>query len=305
MKKVTIQTAIYPLLVQGGRSADGVLLDGEDVGLTHIVEAILRGKVDAAKKKNSEYQDTISASLNAQKALDEAFQTALDFSQVMRDHLKPKLGSRYSKAWNQVGFFNATLRLPQSYDGMQGLVGSMGLFLEAHPELNVPAVMTPEIAATIAGAIATAKANVGQANIDGRQKKTGRDKAMADLRQELIFLRRELSMLLTDDDPRWLSFGFNVPSDLTVPEVPEGVAVIPGGAGRALVSWAHAMRADRYHVYKQTVGVDAEPVRVATVRELSTDVGGLVSGSTVKFTVTALNAAGESLDSEVVELVVP
>ena len=77
------------------------------------------------------------------------------------------------------------------------------------------------------------------------------------------------------------------------------------GRGGRFPDWARAVGTERYHVYKQVGGVDAEPVLVATVRETSTDVGGLPSGAHVTFYVTALNVAGESLASQTVTAVIP
>lgn len=287
------------------RSVGGVAKDGATVGLTHITEATLNEKLDNLNKHNNEFQDSKTALLLEQKNLGEALNAALSFAQVTRDNLKPKFGPQYSKAWDAVGFYNRTLTIPRAVPKAMGLVKSMGLFLEAHPELAIADVMTAAIATAIYDPLNTAYLAVSVAKTDLREKRTARNTARKELRQHLIQLRRELSMLLPADDPRWLTFGFNVPADMSVPNAPEGVTVTPGLPGEGALSWDHTVNAERFHVWQQRVGVDTDPVKIRTVTGTSVELTGLASGAHVKFFVTAVNGSGESIPSAVVELVVP
>jgi hypothetical protein len=63
--------------------------------------------------------------------------------------------------------------------------------------------------------------------------------------------------------------------------------------------------AERFNIWQQVVGVDAEPVKVETVTEILKGLSGLPTGAHVKFYLTAVNAAGESVPSEIVEVTVP
>jgi hypothetical protein len=72
-----------------------------------------------------------------------------------------------------------------------------------------------------------------------------------------------------------------------------------------LVDWADARRAERYRVFRQIVGADADFVHAVTVTESDATLSGLTSGSTVKVRVTAANAAGESRPSAEAQIVVP
>lgn len=77
------------------------------------------------------------------------------------------------------------------------------------------------------------------------------------------------------------------------------------GPGEVVADWSDAPRADRYRVWKQVVGVDAEFVAFGTPTDSDFTLTGLPSGATVKVRVTAVNDAGESEASETKQIVVP
>jgi hypothetical protein len=115
---------------------------------------------------------------------------------------------------------------------------------------------------------------------------------------------KELSGLLSPDDPRWKAFGLNIPDDPAAPAKVLNVVVTPLGAGGMGVDWDPSVRADRYHV-ELLVGAETEFQRVATVFDPSADLSGLTPGAAVKVRVVAANAGGESTPSAVVEATVP
>ena len=69
--------------------------------------------------------------------------------------------------------------------------------------------------------------------------------------------------------------------------------------------WESAALAARYRLYRQIVGVDEDFVLVKTVTETESDLNTFTSGQVVRVCVSAVNDAGESLLSEVVEVTVP
>lgn len=278
---------------------------GAMLGITYNTEADVTADLDALNKANSESQTAKAALKAAQAALDAKSEEAAVFITVVRDVLKPKLGNRYSVAWDQVGFFNRTLAVPRPVAKRQGLLKSIELYLTANPAAEIVDVATHTMAADLYQALSACVDTVAKAQSDQRSKTAARDAASAALDKRLRSLRRELKETLSDNDPRWVEFGFNIPADRSVPAMPEGLTAIAGAVGTAMLSWAHSIGAARYRVFAQKVGVDADFVYVATVGDLSKVIAGLPSGAHVKFRVTAANEAGESLPSEPVELVVP
>jgi len=70
------------------------------------------------------------------------------------------------------------------------------------------------------------------------------------------------------------------------------------------LDWADTPRAERYHVYKQLVGTDADFVLAATVYDSDATLADLPSGTAVRVKVTAVNEAGESQPSGAQEVAV-
>ena len=77
---------------------DGLHKYGADLEITRITDVIMNGKLDAARKGNSEYQTSIKATLALLKARNETREEAVAFITATRDVLQQKLGARYSKA---------------------------------------------------------------------------------------------------------------------------------------------------------------------------------------------------------------
>ena len=129
--------------------------------------------------------------------------------------------------------------------------------------------------------------------------------ALSALRARLRRLLAELRQVLAADDPRWVSFGFNIPADNTRPDVPTNLVVTDGRQGHMIVSWTKAPRAVKYRIRRQIIGVDDEFVLVKSTSETDADLNTFVTGQRVLLEVSATNTAGESLPSEPVEHVIP
>jgi hypothetical protein len=305
MKKENIPKALGTMLSRGQTGADGAHKYGATLVLVHNGEIAIQGDTDAAIKANDEYQSAVAASPLAAAAFKAADIKATTLITVSRDLLKPVLGVRYSKAWNAVGYFNPSLRVPRTSDQRRTLVNSLRAYLEANPDKEVVGVMTAAIASTVFTELSDAMSAWSDAQVTQRQKRVARDAAMKVLRTRLQNLFHELKQLMSDNDPRWIDFGFNVPSDLSIPEAPEGFAVMPGIAGHVMMSWQRPVGATRFRIFGEVVGVNTKPVAMGKTGELSMDLGSLASGAHVRLYVVAGNAAGESLPSQTVEVVVP
>ena len=299
-----IPKALDILIVFVAKMVRGLHLFGAALGVTHNPETAAQADLDAAIKAKDEGEAEQAARKAATAARDAIDQAIIRFLGVARELFKAKLGTRYSIEWKQAGFPNK-LALSRSMSGRVAQVSSIKLYLEAHPELEVPAVLTATIAGDLQAAAVTAMSELSIALTTQRQKTAERNAAAAQLLKRARALCHELKLLLPANDPRWLEFGFNVPGDLSVPSAPEGLVVTTGAAGEAALSWDHTVHTDRFHIYQQVVGVDTEPVKIETVTETSAELSGLTSGAHVKFYLTAVNAAGESVPSQTVEVVVP
>jgi hypothetical protein len=304
MKNI-IPKAFDALLSFAEKAADGLHSLGVALGIMHNTETIVRADLTTARTSNNAYQAAKSTRLAATNAQDTADKNAIAFITAARDVLKQTLGSRYSQAWNEVGYISGSLAVPATVDGRLALVKSIELYLTAHPAHEIVPLITHQKAATVYDALNDAISALNTAWSDQREKKNARDAAAVALQERLRNLSRELMQFLSDTDPRWLEFGFNVPADDETPDVPEDLVVLPGSSGHLVAHWPASARADRYRLFKQVVNVDQDFVYVDTITDTSKDMNTFTPGAHVKVRVTAVNEAGESLPSDPVEQVVP
>jgi hypothetical protein len=217
---------------------------------------------------------------------------------------KPKLGRRYSVAWKNLGFLNNTLALPRTMCGRVGQVRAIQHYLEAHPELEIPAVLTAAIAEEIYTLGVTTMSDLGIAQTTLRQKIALRNAALSKLDKRTRNTFQELRMFLPANDPRWLEFGFNIPDDKSIPAAPTGLKAQPSREGSVSASWEAPVNSDRFRIYSKVLGRDEQFGAVDSTTETTFYLTGLPSGSRVQIYVTAINKAGESVASEIVEVLV-
>jgi len=108
-------------------------------------------------------------------------------------------------------------------------------------------------------------------------------------------VRGALDASFTDDDPRWLTFGFQLPSETRIPAIPSGLTLRSEGNVH-LLGWQHSVRANHYRVFVRLPG-ESESRYLRTVTGTETVLEGLDPGA--ELTVTAVNQAGESGESNV------
>jgi len=288
------------------KAADGLHTHESTIGIMHNTETVLRGELTDARTANNQFQAAKSARLSTTDAQDTANANAVQFITAARDVLKTKLGASYSQAWDEAGFASQSLAVPSTLSKRMELLKSLELYFTAHPAHEVAALnVTHAQAATLHEALSTAVSAVNAGRGDQRGKRDARDTTEEALRNRLRGLVGELTQLIGETDERWLDFGFRVPNDGRMPEVPGDLIVNGGAPGHLVADWSDAPRAERYRVYKQVVGVDNDFVLATTVVDSDADLNTFTPGAHVRVKVTAVNARGESQPSEAVEHQVP
>jgi hypothetical protein len=138
------------------------------------------------------------------------------------------------------------------------------------------------------------------------QQRVLRDVARRALERRQRGLIDELSQLLEDDDPRWLSFGLNPPGADETTAPPDNVSAVPGlTPGSVFVDFDDVPNADHYRLFKLVVGVDPDFLPAATVTESEGTITGLPTGPTIRIRVTAVNGSLESQPSAAFEIILP
>ena len=82
------------------KAADGLHSHETAIGIMHNTESVLRSELAAARVANNQYQNAKVAKVAATGSQSAANAEAVKFIMAARDVLKPRLGARYSQAWN-------------------------------------------------------------------------------------------------------------------------------------------------------------------------------------------------------------
>lgn len=222
-------------------------------------------------------------------------------------------GRTFNAGWAAAGFTNNTTAVPVPHDERLALLAAMRAYLVAHPtyETNLPQpAPAPALAITAAAALAlhgqftAARALINTTSADQELCKNLRDADLEALYQQVSGSIGEIRGQLPADDPRWESFGLNIPANPTPPEVVTGLTLTAAGPGKLLAAWLHARRATAYRVFQKVIGVDTEFHFVERVQDLEFTLKGLTAGQTVAVQVAAVNEGGDAAVSVAVEALV-
>jgi hypothetical protein len=286
--------------------ADGLHAHEAPVGIKQNTEAAVRADLAAATAAEAEFQAKRRAKTDAVTAQTVADSNGKAFIGAAKRVLENYLGSRWSNAWATAGFVNGSTAIPGTIAERQSCLDALKAYFTSNAgHENAPLNVTAARAGALFTALSDARSAVHEAENAAGAAKAARDTAVLALRTRMSGLIGELDQLLDEDDPRWYAFGLNRPADPDRPDIPDSLVLTAGPAGTVLVDWADARRAERYRVFRQIVGADADFVHAVTVTESDATLSGLPSGSTVKVRVTAANAAGESAPSAEAQIAVP
>jgi hypothetical protein len=235
-------------------------------------------------------------------ALYSLFLLVFAFVTSARDVLKTFLGNQHSIRWEGTGF-RFSLVVPRTIGGLKLILEALIAYFKAHPtrqnnDLNITEGRALQFFDDVKAAELAVQVQKG---VVGQLKKE-RDAAFVTLRNRIRGLFGELVGLLSPLDDRFVTFGFNKPGALSIPGIPANVTAVLVGNNAIAVKWDGAERAERYRVYAEIVGVDAEPVLVGTREDLDFVIEGLPANKTVKIAVSAVNNGGESQRSTVVSV---
>lgn len=115
---------------------------------------------------------------------------------------------------------------------------------------------------------------------------------------------RELNELLAADDPRWETFGLNIPANPNPPDAVSTLTMTAVGSGREALTWSAATRASYYRLFIKVEGVDADFRFLKRDNDLDHTLTDLTPGATISVYVIAANAGGEAAPSPTVTKVV-
>jgi hypothetical protein len=296
------------------------------VGLLHHLAPGMKAAIDkiegdpaadpgTAANKGSQllYRDCVDMTGDAEAALkDFSDGDVRKWLDSYRTVLQGIHGKKANDGWVAAGFAPGTTAVPRTHAARQTLLGAARSYLGAHPtyEASLPQAGGAPLAITAAQALTlrtqmqTAKTLVDTRTAEQATCKAVRDGDVEALYAEVSGTITELRGLLTDNDPRWEIFGLNIPANPSAPLGVSALTVTAAGAGRELVAWPYAVRAEYYRVFLKRVGTDAEFINVDDPRDLEYTLKDLTPGTTIEVYVVPMNDGGPGPASPTVSKVV-
>ena len=302
MKNET-QIAIPQLLTLGEDAADGAKEHGAGIGLLRYKEPRLREVVAAAVLARDNHEIGKQALRQFTAALGATRDEARQFAMLARDLLKPTLGNQYSEAWDPTGLVGS-LEIPKNADDLQPVMQSFGAFFTTNAGLevagrNVTAARSQELFT----GLSDGRSAVNSQATEVKKLLIERDAKVTALRRAIRGLIDELADLIDPLDPRWLSFGLNMPGADERPDVPEKVRAVLIGNAAGIVKWDVTPRALYYRLWKKVIGVDQDPVNVGSPADANFTLQEIPPNATVELAVSAVNNGGESGRSDTITIV--
>jgi hypothetical protein len=315
-------TSYDPLVQALEDAADGAHSYGAAVGLVHNAEAKIRadltaliglpagpGGVPPPKPGFKALWNAAQADKSAKTA---AFRTVCSnarlFTRTCIRSLFPVLGESWNATWNAAGFTGGSLAVPANpLPMLQQLRAYYGTNPARESVVQGIACSAAGCEATVQG-ISDAESASNQSNTDSGTAYANFQNGIKACRTRLTNLRDELGQLIGDDDDRWYAFGFEKPSDPSTPETPANLTAVAGAPGSKtlIADWDDARRADSYRLLAVTKADGKEVANeLMTDSQFSLTLAKVASGAVVVLTVTGRNSAGESPESEPVEIQVP
>lgn len=288
-----IRRTIGALVSLANKAIAGMTLYVPQLTLPNSVAANLSGKLEALTLADTNHKESVVALKERRLEFVAATLAAVQFARIVRELLRPRLGKRYTQAWDAVGF-SGSLTIRTAEADLLRVLYSMAAYLTSHPIANAGDDITTVRAMELHDALAAAGAALVQQSDAVGQAMANRDAKAAALESALRVLLSELHKKLTPLDSRWLAFGFQKPGALAIPAVPENLAATLVGATVVSVKWDSAARAQYYRIWKKVIGVDADYVATGTATDLNFTMEGLPANSQIEVVLSALNSGGES-----------
>ncbi len=314
------------LLALGLAIHDGQVSIGATVGLHHhtattsdVALKKLEGDPAAAPasaaNKGSQllYRGCVDLTGEAQTALQSLSDGAVkEYLSGYRNALVNVHGGKPNAGWVAAGFPVDTTQVPRTTEDRLALLTAARAYLTAHPTYaaTMPRPTGPPLVVDAAGALALAtEFQAARTLINTREAeqelcKNARDADVEALRKEVSGTIAELRGLLSAADPRWETFGLNIPAHPTPPVAIPSLTLTPLGGGKVLAEWPYATRMEMTRLFLQRMGTDAAALNIADPKDLAFTLKDLTPGSTIKVYVVAHNAGGDSAPSPTVTAVV-
>lgn len=256
--------------------------------------------------QNGLYNAARSTEQNASDAYQATLPPIYDWLLGVSNSLATRLGTRWSTLWAQAGFINHSTAVPTKIEDRISLVLALVDFFTANPGYEVANMnQTAAYGKMLRDAAVDKQGKLAEATINLNNVGTAWDGAYNTLRGGMRSLLRNLSDVLAKDDPRWLAFGFDMPSAETTPGQPLNVIVHLDETGTPIVQCDRVPLATRYRFRRMIVGVETDYVLAASSLEPIGSIKDVLPGQTVQIIVQAVNGRLQGVASDPIQFTIP
>ncbi|MCX6897064.1 MAG: fibronectin type III domain-containing protein [Verrucomicrobia bacterium] len=255
--------------------------------------------------------------IRANAALKIACDNARGWLMNAKNLLIPTLGKKWSSAWADAGWNEATLSTPHGEDKLGPMLRAQKTYLTDNPTLAIaaaPHFYTAARADELLTAIEFANNNADTTGgkllgvkVATAQCETAfntRELTQAALERRLHNLHGELEPTLDPLSPFWIIYGFEQPGAVARPEAVAALTAELFGGGRGKLSWTGATRATHYQIWRQAQGASGYELYDRTDGATEYLFEGLTVGNKDKFKVRGVNDTNVGPFSPEVEVTV-
>lgn len=294
------------LIQLGTGNIAGLKAYGTELEIKLITEAQATSNLAAFVEQDGLY----NAARSLQQTASDTYQATLGpiytWLLGVSNTLATKFGTRWNTEWAQAGFTNRTTAIPSKIEDRMALALALVNFFTANPSYQVPSLnQTAAYGTTLREATLAAQAAWTAATIAFNDAGTAWDTAYTALTDGMRALLRNLSSVLSNSDPRWLSFGFAMPSTPSTPGKPGNVTAQVDQTGAILLQWDAVPLATRYRVRRMIVGVENAYTLACSSTEPIGTIKGIQPGQTVQIIVQAVNETLQGVASDPILCTIP
>ena len=294
------------IIYLGTNMLAGLTSLGTSLGITQINPEDFQTLLDGYIGAEGGFDAARSARQTALDGWKSANGALFDWLLVVRTVLAGRFGNRWSTAWAQAGFTNASSAVPRRIEGQLDLALSLKGFFAANPSWQVASMLVTAAQATTLRSAALAAHQLVVA-AEQNTVTSGADRTLAG--DGLIAMMRALIKILgatiSKTDVRWLAFGLNIPATNTTPGKPTGLTVSLDASGALLVQCDATPLGTRYRWRSLLVGAQTRYQLAARSVDPMATIPNVLPGDTVQIVVQAVNGTLQGVASDAVTFTVP
>lgn len=225
MRNYNLPTNSLQLIGLATKNVEGMQALSSTLHLTLITTGEIKADLAAFVEQDSAYNAARSAKGAASDTYSGAMRAIYDWLLGVSNVLATRFGTRWNTQWAQAGFINNTTAIPSRIEDRLGLTLALVGFFTANLTYEVTTMnLTAAAGAALRTAALDAQSAVTAAtvaqNTVGATWQTAYDALVKGIRS------------LPSDDPRWLSFGFQLPITVTTPGKPANLLAHLDGTGQ-------------------------------------------------------------------------